>query len=172
MSLLNETYSCNICNEKLLHNDIKCSLCKLWMHKRCGGLENTQRNIINRDSHRIWNNCPTLFSFHNVNDNEFLFSCSSVDISSHLLTLHDECSNYSIDVFSHNNDDQDKHDFTLDIDPDRNFYNALDVHCGYYTDAQFIDCDGMCSGMSIFNINCRSMHRNFSELHDYLNSLL
>ena len=27
MSLLNETYSCNICNKKILHKDIKCSLC-------------------------------------------------------------------------------------------------------------------------------------------------
>ena len=91
--------------------------------------------------------------------------------SSHLPTMYNGCSNYNIDVFSHN-DDEDKHDFTLDIDPDRNFYNALDVHCRYYTDSQFIDCDDMCSGMSILNINCRSVHHNFSELHDYLNSFI
>ena len=46
------------------------------------------------------------------------------------------------------------------------------VHCRYYTDAQFNDCDDICSGMSIFGINSRSMHRNFSELHDYLNSFI
>ena len=100
------------------------------------------------------------------------FLCSSVDISSHLLTLYNECSNYNIDVFNHSNNDQDKHDLTLDIDPDRNFYNALDVHCRYYTDLQFNDCYDMCSGMSMFNINCGSMHRNFNKLCDYLNSFI
>ena len=105
---------------KILHNGIRCSLCKLWMHRRCGGFENTQRNIINtnRNCHWICNKCTTLFPFHNVNDNEF-FLCSSVDISSHLLTLYNKCSNYDIDVFSHTNDDQGKYDLTLDIDPDK-----------------------------------------------------
>ena len=86
--------------------------------------------------------------------------------------MYNECSNHNIDVHSHNNDDQDKHDFTLDIDPDRNLYNALDVHCRYHTDAQFNDCDEVCSGMSMLNINCRSRHRGLSELHDYLNSFI
>ena len=43
---------------------------------------------MNRNSHWIWNNCTTLFPFNNANDSEFLFLCSSVDISPHLLTLH------------------------------------------------------------------------------------
>ena len=86
------------------------------------------------------------------------------------MTLYNECSNHSIDDNSHSNDDQDKHDFTLDIDPDRNVYNVLDVYCRYYADSQFNDCDDMCSGMSIFNAYCRSMHHSLSEQHDYLNS--
>ena len=57
-------------------------------------------------------------------------------------------------VFSHSNDDQDKHDFTLDIDPDRSFYNALDFYCTCYTDALFNYCDDMCCGMPMSKINC------------------
>ena len=48
----------------------------------------------------------------------FLFSRSSVDISSHPFTLHNECSNYDLDISSHINDDKGKHDFTLDNDLD------------------------------------------------------
>ena len=96
----NEASYCNIYKRKLLHNNIKCSSCKLRMHKRCAVFKKTKWKIINtkRNSHWICNNCITLFPFHNVNDNDFLFSCSSVDISSHLFMLHNECSNHNIDV--------------------------------------------------------------------------
>ena len=77
--------------------------------------------------------------------------------------------NNKLDVLNHNSSDQDKHDFAWDTDLDRHFCNALGVHCRYYTYAQFNDCHYRCSGISIANINCRSMHCKFSKPHDYLN---
>jgi len=37
-SLVNKIDPCSICGKRILTNAIKCTACKLWVHKRCSGV--------------------------------------------------------------------------------------------------------------------------------------
>ena len=62
--------------------------------------------------------------FHDVNDNEFLLTTSKLE-------LNEQTTEFDFNSFAHSeysHSDSDNY-----INPDKNFYNTINVDCSYYT---------------------------------------
>ena len=162
-------YPCGVCQKNVISDAIECSLCELWIHRKCTLLTKNQMKAKSKDGiYWYCPNCTATFPFMNVDEEEFDFLHFNEDIGRNVFELYDKCSRFNFKSFTYT--DFNTCDIENSIDPEKNFYNDNNNKCYYYTDSQFKKNVTRKNGISIIHFNCRSLKSNFDKLCDYLNS--
>ena len=55
------------------------------------------------------------------------------------------------------------------IDPDKEYFNTINVNCDYHTHSKFLDNVTKVNGFSMVHFNCRSIRKNFDNMVGVLN---
>lgn len=63
------------------------------------------------------------------------------------------------------------YDFEYEVDPENHLFNSINATCDYYTEEQFNDSVNLDNHFSLIHFNCRSLHANFTEIHENLKTL-
>ena len=166
-------FYCSVCNLSVGTNSICCDICLCWVHFRCSKLSKLE--FVNIHNHTWY--CPTcacsILPFSNVDNLEI----------NHLFTA-DSCSNTSIlgspesSNLHHNLLNQQKLILNSDdTDPDFNNYSCF-VNSKYYDENDVNDLYKKSNSennlhnkpLSVININCRSLKKNFDNIVMYLNT--
>ena len=145
---------------KLCQDDrIKCSLCFMWVHRKC--IDGMRKNYMTI--------CISMFPFCSIDNTEldYIFT-DLVDLNgfSNLEEIYTKCSvlnNIDFQQPSTNNTE-----FDIDINPDNHFYNNLNNTCAYSTPEQ----TNSNSGLTIFQINSRSLNKFFDKIEHLIQTMV
>lgn len=162
-------YPCIYCKRDVILDCIECSLCKKWAHRVCAKLSKKQLCKLEGDDH-YWfcDNCVECFPFRDLMDDEFLYINDLAFDNLNLYELNEECKEYEFGEYSTFSDNR----YGLGgIDPDNNFYGNHNYSCNYFTHDKFVHTVKSSQGLSILQLNCRSLVANFYEMSAFIQGL-
>ena len=141
--------------------------CLKWVHRKCAKLTKKEMDELGKSSALYFcPNCRNTFPFNGLDNEEF--QCTLQDISEDILTLYDKCEQYNFTPFICSDNE---YYFDDKIDPDKEFFNTINVNCKYYTESIFVNHISKADGLSIIHFNCRSIRKNFNSMVTFLQSL-
>ena len=159
----NTQYPCSVCQKEVKHDAIQCDICQLWSHRNCVKLKKS--DLVYFSQLDIYYYCPAcllIFPYATVNNDEFQFLCSNLEINQDVFYYYKQCNGLNvncIDLYGKKVSDWD-----LNIDPDANFYEAINFDCKYYTEEQFFVNTKSVEGLTIIHFNARSLNQIFHQI--------
>ena len=156
---------CKICFKDISSCALKCSICFSYFHKKCCKQFCNEKDI----SNWLCFDCEKLFPFHDIDDDDFTVTNSSLDLDLNLAHIYKESLDYDFKPFEYT--EFSSSDFQQEIDPDNNFFNDIKLNCKYYTESQLKHSISNKNGLSIIHFNCRSLNANFTKIEDCLNEI-
>ena len=81
MMIDNQLYPCSICNKNVLVDAIECSICKLWVHRKCSKLTKIQLRQLS-EVNQMWycEKSREILPFNQLDDDELIFENNCVDL--------------------------------------------------------------------------------------------
>ena len=157
---------------KNVQNDaIECSLCLKWCHRRCAKLSKQElATFSNADAYWYCQDCSVIFPFCSILDDEFDYINSSLDVKKSYYELYNTCKSLSEECKKKN--EHLKDDFQNIINTENILDDESNMNCDYYTNDEFNCKFSNIYGLSVLHFNCRSVKANFSNLQDYILSLV
>ena len=146
----------SLCDQciSVLHDDLQCCICLSWVNKQCFNVNNNNvSNICDATSHKC-KNCIELFPLNFVDDDEFFYQHSNVNIN----YLLDE-SRLELIKYDYHEDCE----FDNNIDPDNSF--NINLNCKYYTEYKFTQEINKFQDFYNIHFACRSLSANFKEIN-------
>ena len=76
---MTDIFPCSVCNRNVVHDAIECSLCKLWVHRKCALLTKKELNRLDKcNCDWYCPNCIKIWPFYNIDDEELNFMLSDI----------------------------------------------------------------------------------------------
>ena len=156
-------YPCSICHKYVLIDAIECSICALWVHRKCAKLTKVQlKQLRHEDKQWSCENCKELFPFNKLDDNEFIFTNSylgliNVNISNAYRKFN------SINSSLHHsglNVKENYSDFFKDIDPDPYLLKGINIDAKHVTEDELVTWKSENKGLSVIHFNARSLKKS------------
>ena len=141
--------------------------CLKWVHRKCAKLTKKDITELGKSSALYFcPNCKDTLPYNGLDNDEF--QCTVQNISENILRLYDQCEHFNFTPFICSDDD---YYFDDKIDPDKEFFDSINVNCKYYTESCFVNDISKIDGLSIIHLNCRSIRKKFNTMVDLLQSL-
>jgi len=163
-------YPCSVCFKEVKNDAIQCEICLFWVHRLCAKLSKCE--LRNKSDPNIYFYCPKcieIFPFHQLDDDEFTYINSRINISEKLFNVYNKCANLTLQCFDKSGHSESRWD--NNIDPDSNYYHTYNFECKYYTDNAFQAEAKNIDGLTIMHFNARSLKTNFKFIKNYVKEL-
>ena len=95
-----------------------------------------------------------IFPFANISNRELFLEFNSTQMQA--------CSKNNFQQFKYK--DYKFGNRNTDLDPDNNFYNAVNTSCEYYTEGQVSNKLNNCNSLAVMHFNARSLQANFDKI--------
>ena len=131
----NTLYYCGLCSTNVQADAMECSICKSLFHRNCAKLTKRDFSKLVKSGDK-WdcNSCTSVFPFNGIDNDDFLFTQLSDNLSEGIQELFKDCSRFNVKTFKHT--DYKSSARERNLDPDLNVYNSVLSDCNYYTDYQ------------------------------------
>ena len=165
-----DDFPCVKCNRQVISDAIECSICNIWCHRVCAKMSKKELiTLSENDLYWYCIECMNLFPYHHIDNDEFCYINSSIDVNEDLFSMYKTCKNIKKDTLKYN--DFNICDFENKIDPQNNYYNEFENKCDYYTNVEFCNKVTCNDGFSLIHFNCRSLKANAKNINSYIDSL-
>ena len=157
MNIVNSQW-CGVCEKEIINNEIKCSLCKKGIHRKC--LIGIKKKYLSCSREEIITeyccDCKNLFPFYNLDNEELSYVFSELNRLSDLNPLYRKCHNYNnVDFLQPN---EKSSDFDVEFNPDNNIYLNTETDCSYISTEQTNNFLKTHDGLLIMQIYSRSLN--------------
>ena len=138
-----------------------------WVHRRCAKLTKRELEELSASSSLYFcPKCKDVLPYSGLNDDEL--QCEVQDISENIYELYEQCDKLNFKPFVCSDT---SYYFDDKIDPDKEFFNNININCEYFTQTSFSKNVTKINGFSIIHFNCRSIRKNFSAMVDVIQSM-
>ena len=170
MNIVNSQW-CVVCEKEIINNEIKCSLCKKGIHRKC--IIGIKKKYLSCSREEIITeyccDCKKLFPFYNLDNEELSYVFLELNRLSDLDPLYRKCYKYNnVDFLQPN---EKSSDFDVEFNPDNNIYLNTETDCSYIFTEQTNNFLKTYDGLLIMQINYRSLNKKIDKLDNLIDSL-